>query len=153
MNHELIAFGLACRYADAVTHRNARDLRACWAAGGRWSAGPPLDLDVSGGDAIERTWRQRMSTLEFIVMTVRSVVADAVSEERIEARTVLSEFGRKSDGTGVDMYGSYTDVVIRVDGSWVYLSRSLNVIYRDTPTLSSRCWTSKNFIRKRKLKA
>jgi hypothetical protein len=141
MNHDLIAFGLAGRYADAVTHRSARGLRACWATGGRWSAGPPLDFDVSGGDEIERTWRQRMSTLEFIVMTVRSVVAEAVAEERIEARTVLSEFGRKSDGSGVDMYGSYTDVVIREDGRWVYLSRSLDVIYRDTPTLSGAVYT------------
>jgi ketosteroid isomerase-like protein len=136
-----VAYALACRYADAFTHRSQADLRSCWAADGAWTSGPPLDIDVRGGDEIGRVWRERMSVLEFLVMSVRSTVITSQTEERIESRTVLSEYGRRTDGTGVDMYGSYADVLVVEDGRWVYQRRALSVIYRDTPTLPGGLYT------------
>jgi hypothetical protein len=135
------ACSLAARYADAVTHRSQTDLRGCWARDGVWTSGPPLDIDVSGADRIAEVWRQRMSVLEFLVMTVRSTVVISASDERIEARTVFSEFGRRTDGSGVDMYGSYSDVLVLEDALWVYLNRSLKVIYRHTPTVAGVVFT------------
>ncbi len=94
-----------------------------------------MDIDVSRGDEIARVWRHRMARMEFLVMTVRSTVVTATGDDRIESRTVLSEFGRTTDGNGVDMYGSYSDVIVTEDGRWVYRRRSLDVIYRGTPTV------------------
>ena len=139
-----VALALAHRYADAVTHRSQDDLRACWSDGGVWTSGPPLDIDVRGGDEIGRIWRERMSVLEFLVMSVRSVVVTSATDGRIESRTVLSEYGRRTDGTGVDMYGSYADVLVVEDGTWVYARRTLAVIYRDTPTLPGGLFTPWN---------
>ena len=108
---------------------------------GGWTSGPPLDIDVRGGEAIADVWRQRMDVLGFLVMTVRSTVVLSADDYRIRSRTVLSEYGRRTDGAGVDMYGSYADELVIEDGEWVYLSRSLSVIYRDTPAIAGTVFT------------
>ena len=119
---------LANRYADAINRADFDDLVACYAPDGAWRVPPPYEANHVGREAIRKRLADRRAQVEIVVMLVGSVFVVDASPERILGRTTIHEKGRIDAERGLDVFGLYDDVLVPVDGEWLFESRTLNLL-------------------------
>jgi hypothetical protein len=127
---------LANRYADAINRADFDDLAMCWAPNGTWQVPAPFSILQSGREQIQAHLTERRQTVHIVVMTVCTVLALEATEDRIVGRVTIEETGRRDAERGIHVFGLYDDELIKIDGQWHFLNRTLNLLAVDnSPTV------------------
>ena len=115
-------------YCDAVFRRDADDWIACWAEDAVWKL---PSLEVSGHEAMRPAWINAMSAYKFTGFfgNPGHIVVDG---DTAEARTYTTEHLEKTDGSFMRIYGAYDDKLVKRDGTWVFKTRTYNVLRMET---------------------
>jgi hypothetical protein len=126
------------RYARTVDTRDLVGLRSCFTDGCTLSGYPPPAPElVAGGDAIVdyiATQLRRFGRTQHMVgqIEVRVEAGAAYAESYVQAFHLLAD----DPDTMVQLWGSYHDWFVRVDGRWVIEKHRIDVVHierRHTP--------------------
>lgn len=116
-------------YADAVTRRDADDWAATWAEDAEWSLPDYPELGTTKGrDAIKAMWIEAMKAYPGIMFEAWPG-AIAVDGDTAVVRSYTAEV-YDQDGTTMRDRGVYEDTCRKVDGRWLFSSRSFRNIHR-----------------------
>lgn len=127
---------LVNRYSDAVVHRNGEQWSSCWADDAVWDLGG--GRLVEGKDAIVKLWFAAMGGMAAVVQHTHNGDATYEGSGRDVAvgRWAISERFLTADGHRGLLLAHYDDAYCKVDGTWLFLRRFLQVHYRGAPDLS-----------------
>lgn len=127
---------LVNRYSDAVVHRNGEQWASCWADEAVWDLGG--GRSVEGKAAIVSLWFAAMGAMAAVVQHTHN--GDATYEgpgrDLAVGRWAISERFLTADGNRGLLLAHYDDAYRKVDGTWLFTRRFLQVHYRGTPDLS-----------------
>ncbi|SFS09522.1 nuclear transport factor 2 family protein [Sphingomonas jatrophae] len=116
-------------YADAVVRNDADAWGATWAEDASWALPDyPEWGEKQGRDAIVATWKDAMSHYPGIVF-VANPGSIEVDGDTARVRSYTSEVYDQGGATKRDR-GVYEDVCIKIDGRWLFKSRSFRNIHR-----------------------
>ncbi len=116
-------------YADAVTRHDAVAWGATWAEDGEWSLPDYPELGTTKGrQAIVAMWTEAMKSYPGIMFEAwpGSIEIDG---NRATVRSYTAEVYDQGEVTMRDR-GVYEDVCVKVDGRWLFKSRSFRNIHR-----------------------
>ncbi|MGF7155350.1 nuclear transport factor 2 family protein [Novosphingobium gossypii] len=116
-------------YADAVTRRDAEAWGATWAPDAEWSLPDYPELGTTHGrPAIVAMWIEAMKAYPGIMFEAwpGSIEIDG---DRAVMRSYTSEV-YDHDGVTMRDRGVYEDTCVKVDGRWLFKSRSFRNIHR-----------------------
>jgi ketosteroid isomerase-like protein len=128
---ELALRNLMARYVDAVNRCDAEAWIATWAEDSVWNL---LGNPVQGRDNILALWRQMMGTFEFALLLPSSCLFE-VDGDSASGHWYLHEYSRDLQGNRSAIISRYDDSYTRVDGQWLFASRSYHFIYNGPPDL------------------
>lgn len=141
MNHDLseksqrdLIAELVHRYADAVGRRDADGWVETWAPNARWILS--VDRDVQGRDAILSTWLKAMQRYRVVIQRVMNGQVDFAGDQA-SGRWHIHEHFRRATGEPGILLAHYDDTYVRLDGHWLFASRSLERYYMGPPDLSA----------------
>ncbi|MFC0202853.1 nuclear transport factor 2 family protein [Novosphingobium soli] len=116
-------------YADAVTRRDAQDWGATWAQDAEWSLPDYPELGTTKGrEAIVAMWIEAMKAYPGIMFEAWPG-SIAVEGDRATMRSYTSEV-YDHDGVTMRDRGVYEDTCVKVEGRWLFQSRSFRNIHR-----------------------
>lgn len=116
-------------YADAVTRRDAETWGATWAEEAEWSLPDYPELGTTRGrPAIVAMWIEAMKGYPGIMFEAWPGSIE-VSGESATMRSYTSEV-YDQDGVTMRDRGVYEDTCVKVDGRWLFRSRSFRNIHR-----------------------
>lgn len=128
---EIALRNLMARYVDAANRGDADAWISTWAQKSQWNLfGDP----VTGRDNILALWQQAMASFEFALLLPSSCLFE-VTGDSATGHWYLQEYTRDLEGTRSAIVSRYDDSYARVDGQWLYSSRSYHCIYRGAPDL------------------
>jgi ketosteroid isomerase-like protein len=116
-------------YADAVTRRDAGDWGATWAQDAEWSLPDYPEIGTTKGrEAIVAMWIEAMKAYPGIMFEAwpGSIEIDG---DRAVMRSYTSEV-YDHDGVTMRDRGVYEDTCVKIDGRWLFASRSFRNIHR-----------------------
>ncbi|MBP8233537.1 MAG: nuclear transport factor 2 family protein [Rhizorhabdus sp.] len=116
-------------YADAVTRLDAVAWGSTWAEDGEWSLPDYPELGTTKGrQAIVAMWTEAMKSYPGIMFEAwpGSIEVDG---DRAVVRSYTAEVYDQGEVTLRDR-GVYEDVCVKVDGRWLFKSRSFRNIHR-----------------------
>jgi ketosteroid isomerase-like protein len=124
---------LVHRYSDAVTRKDRTQWAATWAEDAWWDLGK--GRFTRGRDNIVTYWENAVAGLIIAVQMVHngSVTIDG---NTASGRWYLSEHLERANGAKGMLLAWYDDTYVRVDGQWLFASRSLAALYHGPPDLS-----------------
>lgn len=127
---------LVNRYSDAVVHRNGEQWGSCWADDAVWDLGG--GRLVEGKENILKLWYAAMGGMTAVVQHTHNGDAFHEGSERGAAvgRWAISERFLTADGHRGVLLAHYDDAYRKVDGTWLFTRRFLQVHYRGAPDLS-----------------
>jgi hypothetical protein len=120
---------LADRYTMGITRRDWDAVAACFHENARWGAS--LGMDFQGRQAILDGIRPGVEAMDFLVQMQHACVIENLTADRATVRNVHNEVGRMPGGGGLFLLGVYSDVVVKVDGAWVFEDRYFQAHYVD----------------------
>lgn len=125
---------LVHRYSDAVTRKDRRAWSACWAEDATWDLGK--GRFSRGKRDIVDLWQTSVDQLVVVVQLVHngSVVVD---DTQGTGRWYISEHVQRANGVRGLLLAWYDDTYVRVDGDWLFASRSLAPLYHGPPDLTA----------------
>lgn len=127
---------LAHRYCDAITRNDWDQHESCFAPDAVWEVGAPANRRLEGASGIRAGTEAAISSFDFIVQNICSVVIDLETSDRASARVVLQETGRAGGGARhFTQFGVYYDRLVKIDGAWRFASRRFEFIYADPTPL------------------
>lgn len=116
-------------YADAVTRRDAEVWGATWAEDAEWSLPDYPELGTTRGrPAIVAMWIEAMKAYPGIMFEAWPGSIE-VSGESATMRSYTSEVYDR-DGVTMRDRGVYVDTCVKLDGRWLFKSRSFRNIHR-----------------------
>lgn len=116
-------------YADAVCRCDADDWAAAWADDAEWSLPDYPEIGTTKGkEAVVAMWTEAMKTYPGIRFQAWPGSIE-VSGNRATMRSYTSEVYDKDGMTMRDM-GCYADECVKVDGRWLFASRSFRNVHR-----------------------
>lgn len=116
-------------YADAVTRRDSAAWGATWAEDAEWSLPDYPEIGTTRGrTAIVAMWIEAMKAYPGIMFEAwpGSIV---IAGDRATMRSYTAEV-YDQDGATVRDRGVYEDTCVRIDGRWLFASRSFRNIHR-----------------------
>ena len=116
-------------YADAVCRRDAEDWGATWAEDAEWSLPDYPEIGTTKGKpAIVAMWTEAMKGYPGI--RFQSWLGSIeVQGDRATMRSYTAEVYDQNGITMRDM-GEYEDECVKVDGTWLFASRSFRNVHR-----------------------
>jgi ketosteroid isomerase-like protein len=134
---------LVHRYSDAVTRKDRAQWAATWADDAHWELGKGR---VATGKAdIVTMWQQAIDRYVVVVQMVHNgtVNLDGAGDgagdgdgDTASGRWYISEHVSRNTGVLGIMVGWYDDTYVRIDGAWLFSSRSLAQLYHGPPDLT-----------------
>lgn len=116
-------------YADGVNQRSAEIWASTWAEDSVWNLPvvPGME-EVTGKANIVDAWNESMKLFPFVFMaqTVGEIIVDGDSAV---VRCYTSEVATMADGTEIRPRGQYNDKLKRINGQWLFVQRSFNVLH------------------------
>jgi uncharacterized protein (TIGR02246 family) len=125
---------LVHRYADAVVRRDKTQWAATWALDATWHLGQ--GRSVVGRDAIVELWVKAMGGFAAVVQMVNNGEVQ-VDGDTAAGRWYINEHFSRADGVAGLLLAYYDDTYVRVEGHWLFASRSLVMQYQGPPDLSA----------------
>jgi ketosteroid isomerase-like protein len=129
---------LVHRYSDAVTRKDRAQWAATWAEDAWWDLGK--GRLTRGRNNIVEFWQNAVDGLNIVVQMVHNG-AVKVDGDTASGRWYVSEHVQRKVGKGSwvshgVLLAWYDDTYCRVDGQWLFASRSLGSLYHGPPDLS-----------------
>ena len=124
---------LVYRYSDAVTRKDRTQWAATWAEDAWWDLGK--GRLSRGRDTIVEFWQKAVDGLTIVVQLVHNG-AVAIDGETASGRWYVSEHLERTTGATGLLLAWYDDTYVRVDGQWLFASRSLGSLYHGAPDFS-----------------
>lgn len=122
------------RYADAVCRFDPDQWAATWAPDGIWDMG---QTKVEGREAIGETWKSIMGGIPAVFHVYYNGTTDLDDATGTgTGRWYIGEFLRLPDDSTIAMYGYYDDEYVKVDGEWLFRTRTLTPLYRGPADMS-----------------
>lgn len=116
-------------YADAVTRCDADAWGACWAEDSEWALPDyPQIGTVKGKPAIVAMWVEAMKNFPQLMFEAWPGSIE-INGDRALVRSYTSEV-YEQDGLVKRDRGAYEDVCVKIDGKWLFASRSFRNIHR-----------------------
>ncbi|MFA7555758.1 MAG: nuclear transport factor 2 family protein [Spongiibacteraceae bacterium] len=110
-------------YADGVNQRDADIWGSTWAEDSVWQLPVVPGMEnVTGKENIVTAWNTSMELFPFVFMSI-SVGNIDVQGDKATARSYTAEVAIMQDGTELRPRGQYDDVLIKVDGQWLFQQR------------------------------
>lgn len=117
-------------YADAVIQVDVDAWGALWAEDSTWSMPDyPEFGTVHGREKIIETWIAAMKQFPGVIF-VSNPGSIVVEGDRAVVRAYTSEVYDDSSGATKRDRGRYDDVMVKVDGRWLFKSRAFRNIHR-----------------------
>jgi SnoaL-like protein len=126
---------LVHRYSDAVSRKDRAQWSATWADDAHWDLGKGR---VATGKAdIVSLWQQAIDQFVVVVQMVHNGSVSINDDgDTARGRWYISEHVRRNTGVLGIMLAWYDDTYVRVDGTWLFSSRSLGSLYHGPPDLT-----------------
>ncbi len=124
---------LVHRYSDAVTRKDRAQWAATWAEDAWWDLGK--GRFNRGRDNIVDFWQKAVDGLTIVVQLVHNG-AVTIDGDTASGRWYMSEHLERTTGVKGMLLAWYDDTYVRVDGRWVFASRSMGSLYHGSPDLS-----------------
>lgn len=116
-------------YADAVTRNDADAWAATWAEDSQWSMPDyPEFGTTTGKDAIVAMWLEAMKGFPGIMFQAWPGAIE-IDGDTAQVRSYTAEV-YDQDGLTKRDRGMYEDVCVKIDGRWLFKSRSFRNIHR-----------------------
>jgi uncharacterized protein (TIGR02246 family) len=116
-------------YADAVTRCDADDWAATWAEDAQWSLPDYPELGTTQGrPAIRAMWVEAMKSYPGIMFEAWPGSIE-VNGDTAKVRSYTAEVYDQNGQTHRDR-GQYDDTLVKIDGRWLFQSRSFRNIHR-----------------------
>ncbi len=127
---------LAGRFSDAVNRRDLELFRTLWTQDGVWDIKAPMNVRVTGPDAIVSAVSRLLGGWAFFVQSTHLGTV-TVNGDVATARFTMNEIGRPlSGGGGHFNYGLYADALRRTPEGWKFTKRVYHFLYLDASTLT-----------------
>ena len=121
------------RWSDAVNEHDWEALGSCFVEDGIWDVGQPLAFKLEGRDLIKQVVAAEVEKQEYVIQTGHAVVIK-LNGDTATARATMQEFMRGKDGSGMQMWGTYYDDLVRTPEGWKFkLRRFRYAIFEPTP--------------------
>lgn len=111
-------------YGDAILRRDAAAWSRCWSNDSTWTL---LGTTIEGRAAIVALWIQAMDGYE-AVSFIAALSALTIEGDRAHGRTQTHEVLRQVGGRCRVVGGAYDDTFVRLDGQWLYRTRSFRIV-------------------------
>jgi uncharacterized protein (TIGR02246 family) len=116
-------------YADGVNQRDAGIWGSTWAEDSEWNLPVVPGMEsVRGKAQILAAWTSSMELFPFVFMAI-SVGTIRVDGDTATARSYTAEVAILQDGTELRPRGQYDDVLIKVDGQWLFQRRAFQSLH------------------------
>lgn len=116
------------RYSYAVNERDWPAFESCFSEDAVWDVGKPFDFIAQGRSSIVEVARTKISEQDFVIQTPHATVI-WLDGDRARAHSTVTEVVSAGGGaTGIQMFGTYADELIRSGGGWCFSRR----VYRVT---------------------
>jgi SnoaL-like domain len=116
------------RYSYAVNERDWPAFESCFSADAVWDVGKPFDFIAQGRSSIAEVARTKISEQDFVIQTPHATVI-WLDGDRARAHSTVTEVVSAGGGaTGIQMFGTYADELIRSGDRWCFSRR----VYRVT---------------------
>ncbi len=130
---------LVARFDDAVNRRDVPEFEALWAEDARWEIGAPMAMKVEGREAIVAMWARMIEDVEWLFRGSFVGVLE-IDGDTAKGRWPCIETGtfRKTPNAparGYDNRAFYQDHYIRIDGRWLFKSRSYVYLWLSNDSL------------------
>ncbi|MGI9286622.1 MAG: nuclear transport factor 2 family protein [Pseudomonadales bacterium] len=132
LEDEIALRNLMAKYADAVNRYDADTWISTWAENGAWNL---LGSPVEGRDNILGLWQQMMGGFEFALMMPSSCLFN-VDGDGASGHWYVHEYSRDKEGKTTMILGHYLDTYCKLDGQWLYKSRTYSFVYHGPADLS-----------------
>ena len=124
---------LVHRYSDAVCRKDREQWAACWSEDAWWDLGK--GRLTRGRDGIVAFWQAAVDGLHVVVQLVHNG-AVTIDGDAASGRWYVSEHMERGNGVKGILLAWYDDTYVRVEGRWLFASRSLGSLYHGPPDLS-----------------
>lgn len=116
-------------YADAVTQRDPEAWGATWAEDGEWSLPDYPEIGTTRGrDAIVAMWVEAMKAYPGIMFEAWPGSIEVDGDSAVMRSYTAEVYDQQ--GITVRDRGVYEDRCVRIDGKWLFQSRSFRKIHR-----------------------
>jgi hypothetical protein len=125
---------LISRYSQAAVTADAEAWGSTWAADGAWEL---MGQMTRGRDEVVAQFASAMSGLQFVFQLAGEASIELEPDgRRGTGRVPTIEFVKMGDGPGTLMLGTYEDVYVEQDGTWLFAERRMKISYVGPPDLS-----------------
>jgi hypothetical protein len=131
---------LTARFADADTRGDHETLTSLWKPDGVFMIGEPNAVTCNGIDEIDALIRKLRDGKDFFVQFVHSGLVQ-LDGNTASARWLVREAGMgpgKSGKTYYNNFGFFIDELEKVDGKWLFKTRTYPYLYLDTDPFTGK---------------
>ena len=133
---------LAARFADAASRADHETLKALFTPDAVFIIGEPTPINLKGVDAIDSFIHKLRDGKDFFVEFVHSGLIQ-IDGNTASARWLIREVGmgpaKSGSGKGYyNTFGFFLDELEKVDGKWLFTSRTYPHVYLDTDPFTGK---------------
>jgi uncharacterized protein (TIGR02246 family) len=118
------------RFCDSINERDWEAFAACFVEDGVWDVGPPISFRNEGKSQILKFVSTGAAELECIIQTAHAVKITS-NGDAATARSTMRELMRAPDGSGMQIWGTYYDILVRTAEGWQFKQRKLHLILHE----------------------
>lgn len=121
------------RWSDAVNEHDWEQLAACLTEDSVWDVGAPYNFRMEGLKTIMDSVPGLIEEQLYVIQTPHAVVIH-LNGDSATVRTTMQEMMRGPDGSGMQMWGTYYDDVVRTEAGWRFkLRRFRTAVFEAKP--------------------
>lgn len=125
---------LAARFADAATRNDLEGNRQLWKQDGVFTISAPVAGTANGVDKIIEFIHGLRDNKDFFVQFIHSGVLE-IDGDHAHARWLVREVA-KGSGQFYSNFALFLDEMERIDGQWLFASRTYQYVYLDFSAFS-----------------
>ena len=135
---ELKIRNLVGKFSDSANRRDFEAFGKLWTDDGKWRVLDPFPFHAEGAANIAQKFQEMLGQFEmFVQMTHEGVVE--INGDTAKTRWTVQEMVKGKDGnTFQNNVGMYDDELKKVDGKWLFASRTYHYIYFDESELRGK---------------
>lgn len=120
-------------WSAAVNEQDWETLGTCFVEDGTWDVGPPYNMLFKGNKEIMNNVPPLIKAQQYVIQTPHAI-AITLNGDSATARVTMEELMRGHDGTGMHMWGTYYDDLVRTADGWKFKLRRFRVtIFNPVP--------------------
>jgi uncharacterized protein (TIGR02246 family) len=118
------------RWSDAVNERDWEQFATCFTENGVWDVGAPFNMRFEGSKSIVDDVSGLIMAQQIVVQMPHAAVIK-LHGDTATARVTMHEFMRGPDGSGMQMWGTYYDDLVRTPAGWRFTLRRFRTAFFD----------------------